>query len=194
MNNPLVQLRELILKLPIGLQQHLERVRNTALELASIHEIPFAPVELAALGHDIARSYQITKLVDLAQEWQVDIHPAENEIPLLLHGPVSAEMLRLQCNIDDPQVLEAVRWHSTSIPGMSPLGLVVFLADKLEPHKLNRSARHKKIAQTAKGNLEQATIDYLSMEIRSLVNNGRLVHPKSIEARNYFINLIAKQK
>ena len=192
MSTPLTQLRELILKLPVRLQQHLERVRDTALELARVHGVPFAPVELAALGHDIARSHSITQLVDLAQEWQIDVHPAENEIPLLLHGPVSAEMLRLQCNIDDPQVLEAVRWHSTSIPGMSPVGLVVFLADKLEPHKLNRSTRHKEIAKTAKESLEQATIDYLSMEIRSLVNNGRLVHPKSIETRNYLINLIAQ--
>ena len=158
--------------------------------MATAHGADKEAVELAALGHDLARAYSAEVLLKQAQEWHLDVHPVEEQVPILLHGPVAAEMLRRQCGVADVRVLEAVRWHSTAVPGMGPVGLVVFLADKLEPHKLRRSTKLPEIAEVAKVNLERAVVDYLTMEMTVLLKVGRLVHPTSIEARNHLLSAL----
>lgn len=191
MERSLRQLKELIKTLPQGLQEHLKRVRDSAVELAAVHKVPLDTVELAALGHDLARACSLEELLTRAKEWCLDVHPIEKQIPLLLHGPVSAEIMRRRCGIEDARVLEAVRWHTTGVPKMGPVGLVVFLADKLEPHKLHRSLRLTEIAEVAKLSMEQAVSDYLTLEITKLLEEGSLVHSTSIEARNYLLRTLA---
>ena len=105
-------------------------------------------------------------------------------MPLLLHGPLAARLLREECAVDDEEVLQAVRWHSTSCPGMSRVGLVVFIADKVEPRKVERAPHLDRIAALARQSLERAAVEYLTAETASLLEKGRLIHPASIEARN----------
>jgi len=184
MNSHLSRLHSIIQRLPQGLQDHLHRVRDRALELASLHGVDASAVETAALGHDIYRAYQGEKLLDEARTLGLDIHPVEERVPVLLHGPLAAAHLERECDITDPEILEAVRWHSTSRPGMSRVGLVVFLADKVEPQKAERNPYLQKVAETARESLERAALDYLTAEITSLLERGSLLHPASIEARN----------
>ena len=77
-----------------------------------------------------------------------------------------------------------VRWHSTSCPGMSRVGLVVFIADKVEPQKVERAPHLGRAAVLARQSLEEAAVEYLTAEVASLLERGSLIHPASIEARN----------
>ena len=184
MESSLRRLHGLIRTLPQGLQDHLARTREAALELAAHHGVAADKVELAALGHDLARAHSKAELLEQARGLGLAIHPVEESVPILLHGPVAAEMLKRECGVEDTEVLEAVRWHSTGVPGMGAVGLAVFLADKLEHQKLQRSAHLLEIAETARRSLEQAVADYLTMELTLLLKRGSLLHPASIEARN----------
>ena len=184
MTSSLKKLQSIIQSLPQGLQDHLHRVRDTALELASLHGVDASKVELAALGHDIYRAYQGERLLKDARTLGLDIHLVEERVPVLLHGPLAAAHLERECGITDPEILEAVRWHSTSRPGMGRVGLVVFLADKIEPQKAERNPYLLKVAETARESLERAALDYLTAEIASLLERRSLLHPASIEARN----------
>ena len=184
MNNALPRLNAIIRRLPQGLQNHLHRVRDTALELASLHGVDASKVEIAALGHDIRRADQGKRLLEEALTLGLDVNPVEERVPILLHGPLAAAHLERECDITDPEILEAVRWHSTSREGMGRVGLVVFLADKVEPQKAENKPYLLKVAETASESLERATLDYLTAEIASLLELRSLLHPASIEARN----------
>jgi len=184
MTSPLQNLHTIIQRLPQGLQDHLHRVRDTALELASLHSVDASKVELAALGHDIYRAYQGERLLEEARILGLDMHPVAERVPILLHGPLAAAHLERDCDITDPEILEAVRWHTTSRPGMGGVGLVVFLADKVEPQKAQRNPYLLEVAETARESLERAALDYLTAEIASLLERRSLLHPASIEARN----------
>ena len=109
-------------------------------------------------------------------------------MPLLLHGPLGdAHLLREECAVTDEDVLQAVRWHSTSCPGMSRVGLIVFIADKVEPQKVERAPHLRRTAELARESLERAAVEYLTAEIASLLEKGSLIHPVSIEARNHLL-------
>lgn len=49
------------------------------------------------------------------------------------HAEIGAELLRQIVGITDGEIIEAVRWHTTGRPAMTPLEKVVYLADYIEP-------------------------------------------------------------
>lgn len=184
MTTTLSQLQTLIKELPQGLQDHLHRTRDVAIDLARRHAVDTAKVELAALGHDICRALDDATLLTEARAVGIVIHPVEERVPVLLHGPLAAHRLQQECGVTDTEVLEAVRWHSTSCAGMGRVGLVGFLADKLDPDKAARNPLHDQIKEAARESLEKAVADYLTAELSSLLAQGSLLHPASVEARN----------
>ena len=180
----LTKLRSIIQSLPPGLQDHLERVRKLSLDLAAIHGVDPVKVETAALAHDIYRAHSEEQLLSEARARGLVTVAVEERVPLLLHGPLAARLLREECAVDDEEVLQAVRWHSTSCLGMSRVGLIVFIADKVEPRKVERAPHLGRITALARRSLERAAVEYLTAEAVSLLEKGRLIHPASIEARN----------
>ena len=104
--------------LPRGLYDHVQQVRATARELAAPLDLDPALVDLAASAHDIARVVKGPRLLAEARRRGIRIDRVESALPVLLHGPVGAERLRRDLGVTEPQVLEAVHWHSTAAPGL----------------------------------------------------------------------------
>ncbi|MBI4312434.1 MAG: bis(5'-nucleosyl)-tetraphosphatase (symmetrical) YqeK [Chloroflexi bacterium] len=180
----LQQTQSIIQTLPGGLQEHLFRVRDVAQEFAARFRIDRARVELAALGHDLYRAMSPAEMLALARTWGLKPHPVEERVPVLLHGPLAAERLRRECGVSDPEVLQAVCWHSTGCGGMKSVALAVFLADKLDPQKVAERDHLRPVAELARESLDRAAAAYLTWEIGWLVGRGDLVHPASVDARN----------
>ena len=173
--------------LPRGLREHIARVQVVARDLAEQHHIDPEKTRLGALAHDIARAMKEDELLQKAVELGIKINPVEARVPILLHGPVAAEMLRSIDGIDDPDIYDAVYWHSTAHKGLGPTGKVVFLADKLDPQKITRYPYLEELRELAMVTLDGAVLDFLTREIVTLLRQGSLVHPISIEARNDLI-------
>ncbi|GAI94369.1 unnamed protein product, partial [marine sediment metagenome] len=88
-------LKAAIGRLPRGLAEHVERVVAEADRLAAgLKELDREQVELAAWGHDIARALSRRELLARARGFGLEVSPVEEEAPILLHGPVGAEILR----------------------------------------------------------------------------------------------------
>ena len=187
MDSALLRLHGLVQTLPLGLQDHLHRTRDLAVELASRHNVDTAKVELAALGHDLLRAVSGNQLLQEARSLGLAVHPVEERVPILLHGPLAAQRLQQECGITDHEVLEAVHWHSTACPGMGRVGLVVFLADKLDPHKAESNPWLRRVAEIAQESLERAAAEYLTLELADLLKQGSLLHPASVKARNHLL-------
>ena len=67
---------------------------------------------------------------------------------------------------------------------MSDVAKVVFLADKLDPRKVDRFPYLKRVADMSKRSLDSAILEYLDRTIEYFLGNGQLIHPASIEFRN----------
>ena len=187
------ELLQYINNLPRGLQSHLCRAREVARELALIHRIDVHRAELGALAHDILRATKPADLQKMASEKCLAIHPVEAALPVLLHRPLAARLLEEQFGITDAEVLEGVYWHSTATRGLSPLGIVIFLADKLDPEKIKRNPSRQCLKDLALQDLDRAMLAYLTGELISYLHDGGLVHPSSIEARNELVGRVNLQ-
>jgi predicted HD superfamily hydrolase involved in NAD metabolism len=159
---------------------HTLRVANTVEDLAHAHGLDPDRARLAALLHDAARELPSQEFLDLAEDLDLPVGEPERESPKLLHGPVAAGLARRELGIEDEVVLEAIRDHTTGRPGMTPLSLVLYVADKIEPARNYPSVEN--LRRLARRDLRAAAAESLRRSIAHNEERGRPTHPASIEA------------
>jgi predicted HD superfamily hydrolase involved in NAD metabolism len=158
--------------------EHTLRVADTAEDLALAHDLDAQWARLAALLHDAAREMGPEEFLNLADKWGIQVGEPEQQSPKLLHGPVAAELAKRELGVDDEDVIEAIRAHTTGRPGMGPLALVLYVADKIEPARDYPSVgRLRTLARLdLKGAAEES--------LRAIAHNeerGKATHPASLK-------------
>ncbi len=179
------KLRARAAELPDWLRAHTERVVAEGRRLAQLHETDPLRVQAAAWGHDLYRHLDDDALLRAAYDVVIPPDPAEQAAPILLHGPVAAARARWTWGVGDREVLDAIRVHTTGRPGMGPVALTLFLADKLEPAKVAADPGLADIRVLAERNPVAALLAFLDHRITHYVSAGRVLHPLSIETRNW---------
>jgi predicted HD superfamily hydrolase involved in NAD metabolism len=176
--------REAVFRLPRDLAEHVERAVAEAERLAAgFTGLDRERVELAAWGHDIARALSPQELLASARRFGLEVSPVEEEAPILLHGPVGSEILRRDYGIEDAEVLAAARFHSTGRAGMSLLEKVIFVADKVEPSKVQAKPALARVRALADHDLDAAILEYLDQMLETARRQGWPVHPDALAAR-----------
>lgn len=170
--------------LPDGLRAHVERVRVIARDLAVRHALDPATADLAAAAHDVARHLPGRRLIEEAERLGVGVSDVERAAPILLHGPVGAAWLLGDGEPLDPEVIEAVRWHTTGSPDLALVGSVVLIADKLDPAKAAAYPFQQAVREAAERDLRDGTLAFLEGALRLHLERGEFVHPVSVETRN----------
>ncbi len=97
--------------------RHVCRTVVYALSLNTKVNLPYEKVFLAALLHDCAKHIATER---------------EGVVPAVVHQYTGAERAQEIYGIEDEDVLEAIRYHTTGKPDMTPLQKLIFCADVLE--------------------------------------------------------------
>ena len=158
--------------------EHTLRVADTAEDLALAHDLEADRARLSALLHDAAREMGPEEFLNLADRWHLQVGDQERQSPKLLHGPVAAELARRELGIDDEEVLQAVRAHTTGRPGMGPLALVLYVADKIEPARDYPSVG--RLRTLAKDDLRRAAEESLRRTIAHNEERVKTTHLASL--------------
>jgi predicted HD superfamily hydrolase involved in NAD metabolism len=181
------RLRTAVEALPKGLRDHVLRVEEEALKLARRYDVEPERARLAALGHDLVRHKSEPELLELAAEYGLRPDPVETAAPVLVHGPVAAKMLVRDYAYTDDEALLGIDCHTTARPGMSMLEKVLFIADKVEPGKLDRSPAWREVADLAPRDLDAAMLRFLDLRIDEAVRERLPIHSRMLEARNALV-------
>jgi predicted HD superfamily hydrolase involved in NAD metabolism len=176
-------LEERVAALPPGLRHHVLAVRATAAALAERFGIDPVRVDLGVLVHDLARAQPPSTLLAYATERNWNLTAAERAFPVFLHGAIGAEAAKT-IGVEDEDVLTAAISHTTGSPQMSDLGMIVFLADKLEPGKAERYRGLAVAREWAQRDLRRAMLEALTWMTGYHEDRGDLVHSNTIAARN----------
>jgi predicted HD superfamily hydrolase involved in NAD metabolism len=159
--------------------EHTMRVADTAESLTLAHDLDADKARLAALLHDAAREMGPEEFLNLADKWGLQVGDPERQSPKLLHGPVAAELAKRELGVDDEDVLGALRAHTTGRPGMGPLALVLYVADKIEPARDYPSVG--RLRTLAREDLRRAAEESLRRAIAHNEERGKATHPESLK-------------
>ncbi len=175
-----------IADLPEWLQEHISRSRAIGADLCEIHGVGPADVDLALAAHDLFKAMDGDELLAEAgrRGWEADA--VERAFPFLLHGQVAALWLMQESGIDEPSVIEAVTWHTTYAAKMGPVAALTFLADKIDPVKVQEWPWLEEVRDLSyKKRAEDAVELYLSRLVIRLIEKGEIAHTRTLDALNY---------
>ncbi len=172
---------------PAKLQKHVRRVERGALRLAAIHELDRDVCAAAAAGHDLFRHCADAELLALSRHYRVPIGVDEAAAPIVLHGPLAAAYAQEVLSVDHEEILAAIAWHTTAHPDYSLEALAVFLADKIDPRKMQRDRGLLAVAAAAETDLFAAAALFLERRLSSQLHSGQALHPLAVASRNAFL-------
>ncbi len=149
---------------------HTAYVVETAIGLAERFGVDPKKSRLAALLHDCAKYLPENKLLEYS----------DTEPPILpiLHAYAGAAYAHEAYGIDDSDVLNAIRLHTTGDAGMTDLEKIIYLADMIEPSRSYGGIEQIRNA----GSLEEMMYLALSRSIWYIRERGFPIHPATIRA------------
>ena len=162
--------------------RHCRDVSQTAVRLAERWDADIEKARLAGILHDCARNLKGEELLKTSRQYGMIPSSLELLQPALIHAPLGAIIAERRFGISEPQVLQAIRRHTTGAPQMTLLDKVIYLSDCIEPGRNFSGVR--KIRDMAVEDLDAAVLLAYEHSILFVVANGGLLHPNTVECRN----------
>lgn len=140
-------------------------------------------IRLASLLHDCAKyneNYYLEKYKDYCK---FDNDILENKA--IIHSFLGKIVAKKEYNIDDEEVLNAIKYHTTGRENMTQLEKIIFLADACEEKRNYEGV--DEIRDLAYKDLDMALIKSLDGTIKFLIKNKSIIFPLTVKARNYLL-------
>ena len=136
---------EKILKEELSDERYLHTlgVRDCAVELAKRYNLDVKKAELAGLLHDCAKCKTNDELKEIIDKFLDDVDKNELKNYKTLHAPVGAYYAKEKFNIEDNEILSAIRWHTLGRVNMTTFEKIIFLADKIEKNTRDLNYRNE---------------------------------------------------
>jgi predicted HD superfamily hydrolase involved in NAD metabolism len=164
---------------------HSLRVMETGAKLAKIYNADLEKVKIAGILHDCGKISDETYLLKRAFDFGIILDNSMEHNHELIHGPLGAEIAKLEYGIEDIEILDAIRYHTIGREDMSILDKIIYIADYIEPERNFKGV--EEVRELAFVDIDQSIIMSIEKTISFLIENNKLIHPDTIKARNYLI-------
>ena len=172
---------------------HTLGVQYTSTCLAMRYGADIKKAELAGLLHDCAKHMTADKLLKVCRKHEVEITPAEEKSPLLLHAKVGAILAAEKYYITDEEILSAIRWHTTGKPAMTLLEKIVFTADYIEPSR-NQAPNLDKLRRSSFKNIDETVYLILKQTLSFLKKKKQPIDEHTEITFNYYRDLLKEER
>lgn len=156
--------------------EHTLGVMVTAESLAMRYGADITKASVAGLLHDCAKCIPNDKKLKMCKKHHIEISEMEEQNPSLLHAKLGAYIAEHVYNVTDPEILSAIRWHTTAKPDMSLLDIIVYMADYIEPNR-DKAPDLKEIRKLSFENIEEALFRVLEGTLSYLSDRPNAIDP-----------------
>ena len=177
--------------LEIRMKDHARRythslgVAETAKKLAKTYGVDPYLATAAGLIHDWDKVLDDSELLVRAAQYSIRFSGSPSAVVGLLHGPVAARELPAIFPELPEEVFQAVARHTVGAEDMSPLDMVVFVADAIEPgrHGSYAVALRQMVGEVS---LEELYYQTFTQGIVYVLQTGRYLYPTAIDIYNTY--------
>ncbi len=165
--------------------EHTLGVAMTSRMLAHLYGADPDVAYTAGLLHDCAKCVSHKDKIRLCKKNDIEINDVEYENPGLLHAKAGVVVARDEYDIDDEDILNAIRSHTTGRPGMSLLEKIVFTADYIEPCREERPELNN-LRKLAFEDLDKCVFSILECTLEYLGGTAKAIDPSTRETYEYY--------
>ncbi|MCC5875152.1 MAG: bis(5'-nucleosyl)-tetraphosphatase (symmetrical) YqeK [Candidatus Sumerlaeia bacterium] len=144
---------------------------------------------LAALLHDIMKQRPKAELRGFLDRGIIDVSHEDLEHPQLWHGVAAAVWAIDELGLEDMDIAQAVAWHTTGTPGMSDLGLVLFVSDFIEPSRNFRHVFEMRKRVLSRESVREAALDVARNKIAAIERQGKALHSRTLDMAEWLESL-----
>lgn len=166
--------------------EHSINVAKCAIKLSEIYGYDKEKAYLAGLVHDCAKYFTKEQIDSYVEKYNIELDPLEVDNIALSHSIIGSFAIQEVFNIQDMDIINAVRYHTTGRENMSILEKIIFMADMIEEGRNFPGVDHLRELSFNK-QLDKALITSFNNTIKFVIDNDQLIHPRSVKARNYLM-------
>ena len=147
--------------------------------LAQVYGLNEKKAYIAGILHDNAKFYTPEEQLELADLFRIPLTNYERENLGLIHGKLGAHFAQTRFGVTDPEILDAITFHTTGKPEMSELAQILYIADYIEVNRNMDSSPYplNQIRKTAAENMNHAIYMILSDIVPYLQKTGKKIDP-----------------
>ncbi len=162
--------------------KHSINVSKSAEQLAIKYGADPEKAKIAGMLHDIMKEMTPEEHKRLARELDVKLDEFELNTKKLLHAVIGSKYIEKVLGINDSDILNAVRYHTTGRAGMSVLEKVVFVADFISEDRDFKGV--EELRKLAEKGLDDVLMAGLKDTIKMLADDEKPIHPNTFNAYN----------
>ena len=161
--------------------EHCIRVSKTARKLAELNHYDVDKAALAGFIHDYAKQVAVDEYREVIKTQGFD-QDLLNWNRSIWHGIVGTYFIQRDLKITDPEILTAVRKHTTADVEMTTLDKIVFMADYIEPGRSFPGVEEARKITYA--NINQGVGYQLAHTLKFLIDKRNKIYPRTLDAYN----------
>lgn len=165
--------------------EHSLGVEYTAACMAMCYDVDIEKAAVAGLLHDCAKYLSPEKKIKLCKENQIPISDCEYENPELLHGKLGAVYAKKKYEVEDPEILSAITYHTTGKEDMTTLEKIIYIADFMEANRKNLK-NMELIRKLAFSDLDSCLCEVMKNTIHYLRVKNAVIDDITLSAYEYY--------
>lgn len=171
---------------------HTQGVMYTCTSLAMCHGCDLTKAQVAGLLHDCAKCIPTHKKLKICKKNNIKLSKYEEENEALLHAKVGVYIARKKYDVRDPEILSAIRFHTTGKPDMTMLEKIVYIADYIEPGRF-KAKNLPQVREMAFRDLDETMYIILRDTLNYLNGTDDSLDPMTTRASEYYTALHDKR-
>lgn len=161
---------------------HSLNVADSAKKLARLYGYDEEIAYTAGLIHDCCKDTPAGLQLSYMLENGVELSEYELGVAKLYHSICGSVFVKKEFGIDNQDIINAVRYHTTGRKNMSLLEKIIFIADFISDERDYNGVEIMR--EKAVKSLDEAIVEGLSFTIKDLIDQGRIIHPDTLNAYN----------
>lgn len=147
---------------------------------------------VAGLLHDVTKEIDNDSHLEIINSSALEVCAIEKNAPPLYHAITGSLMITKLFEIDDEEVVNAIRYHTVARREMSRTEEIIYLADLVSEDRTYKDV--KKMRKLAYTDIDKAMLEALKFSIKDSVDKDNTIPFSTLDAYNYYALKSKKRK
>lgn len=164
---------------------HSMNVAKSAVELAEKYGADKEKAYVAGILHDVMKEEDLDVQREFIEKNGEIMTPIELKSKSVYHQMSGSAYAKIELHIEDEDILNAIRYHTTGRRNMSLLEKVIYTADFISAERNYPDV--DVMREKAEISLDDAMLYSLKYTINNLTSKTAVIHPNTLECYNWII-------